>query len=100
MQQPKRFQAPTLAEAYAMVRDELGEQAVILSTRKALSPALYGRPARQFVEVVAHLPEPVVSPMANRRPSLEQDMAAHDLVRGIAEAAAMGALDADIPMTP
>ena len=53
MQQPKRFQAPTMAEAYDQVRRELGDQAVILSTRKAFAPGLFGQPGRQFVEVVA-----------------------------------------------
>ena len=98
MQQPKRFQAATLADAYAMVREELGLDAVILSTRKALSPALHGRPSRQFVEVVAHVPEPLTMPGPGVRPDLEQDMAAHDLVRGIAEAAATGALGAEFEL--
>ena len=56
-QQPKRFQAPTLDEAYDQVRDALGDEAVILATRRATSPSLYGRPARSFVEVLAHIPE-------------------------------------------
>ncbi len=94
MQQPKRFQAATLADAYEMVREELGPEAVILSTRKALSPAIYGQPARQFVEVVAHVPAPMVSDDDSFRPTLSQDMAAHDLVRELAEAAATGVLPA------
>ncbi len=91
MQQPKRFQAPTMAEAYDQVRRELGDQAVILSTRKAFAPGLFGQPGRQFVEVVARVPN---EPTATRdeRPTLEQDQAAHDLVRAIAEASAAAPL--------
>lgn len=101
MQQPKRFQAPSLGEAYAMVRDELGSDAVILSTRKASSPGLFGQPGRQFVEVVAHLPESAVAPPPGRRPTLDQDVAAHELVRGVAEAAAMGmAIDPAVALAP
>lgn len=86
-QQPKRFQAPTMAEAYDQVRRELGESAVILSTRKAFAPGLFGQPGRQFVEVVARVPqEPAGAP--EQRPTLDQDEAAHDLVRSIAEATA------------
>ncbi|MFA7248982.1 MAG: hypothetical protein WC273_05055, partial [Dehalococcoidia bacterium] len=101
MQQPKRFQAATLGEAYAMVRAELGGDAIILSTRKAASPGLFGQPGRQFVEVVAHLPEPLEEPRPGRRPTFDQDMAAHELVRGIAEAAAMGmAIDPAVELAP
>lgn len=88
MQQPKRFQAPTLAEAYDKVRKELGGDAVILSTRKAYAPGLFGQPGRQFVEVVAHVP--ASRSLSAGRPTFDQDAAAHDLVRGVAEAVAMG----------
>ncbi|MEX1022290.1 MAG: hypothetical protein WD058_03990 [Dehalococcoidia bacterium] len=86
MQQPKRFQAPSLAEAYEQVRRDLGESSVILSTRTASAPGLFGQPGRQFVEVVARVPEP--SAVAEPRPTLDQDAAAHDLVRAVAEASA------------
>jgi len=93
MQQPKRFQAPTMAEAYDQVRRELGESAVILSTRKAFAPGLFGQPGRQFVEVVARVPQE--APAASvQRPSLDQDEAAHDLVRALAEATASAPLTA------
>ena len=55
--QPKRFQAETLDQAYDQVRDALGEEAVILATRRATAPGLHGRPPRSFVEVLAHVPE-------------------------------------------
>ncbi|MEI7925085.1 MAG: hypothetical protein WCI61_02670 [Chloroflexota bacterium] len=84
-----------------MVRAELGGDAIILSTRKAASPGLFGQPGRQFVEVVAHLPEGGVLPRPGRRPSLDQDMAAHELARGVAEAAAMGmAIDPAVDLAP
>lgn len=103
MQQPKRFQAPTLAEAYEQVRRDLGESAVILSTRKAFAPGLFGQPGRQFVEVVARVPEeaPVAAAAGASggpaRPSLEQDQAAHDLVRAVAEATASAPASASGP---
>ncbi len=93
MQQPKRFQAPTMAEAYDQVRRELGESAVILSTRKAFAPGLFGQPGRQFVEVVARVPQEAAAVRA-RRPALDQDEAAHDLVRALAEATATAPLTA------
>lgn len=90
MLQPKRFQGDTLAEAYQNVRAELGSQAVILSTRKVTAPGLFGQPGRTFVEVVAHLPAGEQAAPEGVRPTLEQDVAAHELVRGVAEAAAAG----------
>lgn len=101
MQQPKRFQAPTLAEAYDAVRREFGDAAVILSTRKAFAPGLFGQPGRQFVEVVARVPAPPAEPaIAQKRPTLDQDAAAHDLVRSVAEAVAAAPAVAKPAATP
>ena len=93
MQQPKRFQAPTMSEAYDQVRRELGDSAVILSTRKAFAPGLFGQPGRQFVEVVARVPQEVPAVRA-QAPTLDQDAAAHELVRALAEATASAPLSA------
>lgn len=93
MQQPKRFQAPTMAEAYDQVRRDLGDAAVILSTRKAFAPGLFGQPGREFVEVVARVPQEAPDVRAPRA-TLEQDEAAHDLVRAVAEATAAAPLAA------
>lgn len=90
MLQPRRFQGETLADAYQKVRGELGGNAVILSTRQVTAPSLFGQPGRTFVEVVAHLPAGEHAAPEGARPTLEQDAAAHDLVRGVAEAAAAG----------
>lgn len=91
MQQPKRFQAPTMSEAYDQVRRELGDSAVILSTRKAFAPGLFGQPGRQFVEVVARVPQETPAVRA-QAPTLDQDAAAHELVRALAEATASAPL--------
>jgi flagellar biosynthesis protein FlhF len=97
---PKRFQAETLADAYAKVREELGGNAVILSTRKVNAPAIFGQPARTFVEVVAHLPAGEVA-APEPRPNFDQDIAAHELVRGVAEASAAGlAIDPAAELAP
>ena len=88
MQQPRRFQAATLREAYQQVREALGADAVILSTRATSTPGVLGLGRRPSVEVVANLPdaaEPVHVP-------LETGLAMHDLVRGVAQADAQ-ALD-------
>lgn len=63
-QQPRRFQADSLDEAYGQVRDALGEEAVILATRRATAPSLHGRPPRSFVEILAHVPEASTVPSA------------------------------------
>lgn len=82
MQQPRVFQAPTAEEAYQQVREALGEEAIILSTRTAGGANRLGIGRRAYVEVVADLPgdaEP-------QRVPLSQDAAVHDLVRAVAEA--------------
>ncbi len=94
MQQPKRFQAPTMAEAYDQVRREFGDSAVILSTRKAFAPGLFGQPGRQFVEVVARVPREAAAVHPDA-PTFDQDAAAHELVRALAEATASAPLAAN-----
>lgn len=73
------FTAPSIAEAYEQVRAALGEDALIISTQS--SPRLGGT---SRVEVVAAAP--VASSPA--RPGLANDLAAHSLVRALAENAA------------
>jgi flagellar biosynthesis protein FlhF len=76
--EPQTFFAPSLAEAYEQVRAALGEDALILSTQT--SPRLGGS---ALVEVVA---APPAGP--GLRPLAAEDLAAHQLVREIAETAA------------
>lgn len=73
------FTAASMGEAYELVRAALGDDALIVSTQS--SPRLGG--ATQ-VEVVAGLP--VATSAA--RPDLGNDLAAHGLVRAIAERSA------------
>ena len=99
----KRFQADTLAEAYARVREALGDDALIVSTRQAFAPGLAGFGRREFVEVVAGLPADVDAYMPDR--ALDDDVAVHDFVRSVAEAAATGhtldvSLPAEVPAAP
>lgn len=96
----KRFQAATIAEAYEQVRMTLGDDAVIISTRQAVVPGMFGFGKREFVEVVAGIPDVPQSAMPER--PLVQDAAAHELVRGLAErAAARGAgIDIALPQEP
>ena len=55
--QLRRFQAATVGEAYARVRDALGDEAMIVSTRSTSAAALPGSSIREFVEVVASVPD-------------------------------------------
>ncbi len=96
MPQLKRFEASSLALVYEAIRDELGDEAVIVSTRVGKRPALFGLRQKEFVEVVAHVPDAAVESVP-----FAQDAAAHDLVRGVAEAAATGQhLDVRLPSEP
>ncbi|MFA7297616.1 MAG: hypothetical protein WC211_10620 [Dehalococcoidia bacterium] len=92
----KRFQAATIAEAYEQVRLTLGDDAVIISTRQAVAPGMFGFGKREFVEVVAGIPEVPQSAMPAR--PLVQDAAAHDIVRGLAERAAARGSGLDIAL--
>lgn len=49
----KRFQAPTMPEAIAQVRKELGPEALILQTRQVRRDGLFGMLAKPVVEVTA-----------------------------------------------
>ncbi|MEZ4502196.1 MAG: hypothetical protein R3C39_06195 [Dehalococcoidia bacterium] len=86
--QLRRFQGPTAAAAYERVREALGDEAIIVSTRTASVPGVLGGGGAQFVEVTAGIPDGVEPPPIR----FDQDAAAHDLVRGMAEAAAMAPL--------
>lgn len=89
----RRFQGATVSDAYEQVRAVLGDDAVIISTRNATSPGMLGFGAREFVEVVAGIPDAAeIDPAMPLRP-LAQDAAAHDLVRDLAEQAAARPLD-------
>lgn len=83
--QLRRFQAANMTEAYAQVRDALGDDAMIVSTRSAAGGSPDPGRARS-VEVVAGVPDDGAEPMTEV--TLDQDAAAHELVRGIAEAVA------------
>ncbi len=96
MPQLKRFEASSLAQVYEAIRDELGDEAVIVSTRVGKRPALFGLRQKEFVEVVAHVPD-----VAGGTVPFAQDAAAHELVRGVAEATATGQhLDVKLPSEP
>ncbi len=96
----RRFQAPTVSDAYEQVRAALGDDAIIISTRNATTPGMLGFGAREFVEVVAGIPEDTdLNRSVPLRP-LTQDTAAHDLVRGLAEAAARADVTPDATLAP
>jgi len=92
--QLRRFQGPTAAVAYQRVREALGDEAIIVSTRSASVPGVLGGDGAQFVEVTAGIPDAIEPPPLR----FDQDAAAHDLVRGMAEAAAIAPLAPAAPL--
>lgn len=104
MQQPRTFRGATLLDAYAAVREALGEDAVIIATHTRRASRLFGIGGHDEVEVVAAPPAEMLAAHgvvagepeqgapqpAGQTVPFEQDAAAHDLVRAVAEAAAVG----------
>ncbi|RJQ12015.1 MAG: hypothetical protein C4558_02550 [Dehalococcoidia bacterium] len=94
MSQPKRFTAANMREAYQKVRDEMGGDAIIVSTRKVLAPGVVGEPAQELVEVRARIAD--ASEL-----TFEASAVVHDLVRETAEGAAAGmSLDPAVELAP
>ena len=73
--QLRRFQAPTVGEAHARVRDALGDEAMIVSTRSTSAAARPGSGVREFVEVVAGVPDGQAEP-APSQSQVDEDAAA------------------------
>ncbi len=71
--QLKRFQASTIAEAYERVREAMGDDAVIVSTRTATVPGLLGRAPAKFVEIVAGIPDDLAEQAAYADPGYEDE---------------------------
>jgi flagellar biosynthesis protein FlhF len=105
----KKFQAPTLHEAVAKVKAELGPEAVILHTAQIKQGGLLGLFAARWIEVTAaverHPEEAKVAPSApatratapveTERPApppVDKRPAATAAIRAVAEAAARSAL--------
>lgn len=71
----KVFQAATMKEAMAQVKDELGDDAVILHTKKIKKGGILGYGAKEFFEVTAALDETPRRPprkRAERLPTLAE----------------------------
>ncbi len=83
---PQTFTAASMSEAYEQVRAALGSDALILSTQS--SPRFGGA---ELVEIVA-----TAAPADASRPGLENDLAAHELARTLAETAARRPMPATI----
>lgn len=56
----KKISAPTMAEAMQIVKQEMGEDAVILNSKTVESGGVFGLFKRKLVEVIAALDEPKV----------------------------------------
>ncbi len=55
MQRLKRYQAPSMEDAYARVREECGGDAEVVSSRTVRSPGLFGAPPNEYVEIVVRV---------------------------------------------
>ncbi len=73
----KKITAPSMKEALRLVKMELGEDAIILKSRKVKSGGLFSFLAREQIEVTAAVdhqaPEPIPPPVNNgpRKPAVE-----------------------------
>ena len=63
----KRYSAPTMADALRMIKTELGEDAVILSTRKVKGPD--GKPGLEITAAVDAAPDHAPAPQPARHPA-------------------------------
>jgi flagellar biosynthesis protein FlhF len=64
----RRYEAKTYRDALAQVRDDLGPDAVILTTKELTRGGLFGLFARGAVEIVAATDVPVASPTRTAKP--------------------------------
>lgn len=84
--QIKSFKAPTLKEAMANVKSELGVDAVILHTNKIKKGGILGFHAKEIVEVIAAIEdEPVVK---EQKPAMDTGAASEAVLQAAAAARA------------
>ena len=84
--QIKSFKAPTLKEAMANVKSELGVDAVILHTNKIKKGGILGFHAKEIVEVIAAVEdEPVVK---EQKPAMDTGAASEAVLQAAAAARA------------
>ena len=82
--QIKSFKAPTLKEAMANVKSELGVDAVILHTNKIKKGGILGFHAKEIVEVIAAVEdEPVVK---EQKPAMDTGAASEAVLQAAAAA--------------
>lgn len=82
----KRYEAATMAEAIAQIREELGSDALILQTRQVRREGVFGVLAKPIVEVTAALdrnPEPEAPPPLDAETHEQGDSAEDRNWRGI-----------------
>lgn len=85
--QIKSFKAPTLKEAMANVKSELGVDAVILHTNKIKKGGILGFHAKEIVEVIAAIEdEPVVK---EQKPAMDTGAASEAVLQAAAAARAI-----------
>jgi flagellar biosynthesis protein FlhF len=112
----KKFQAPTLQEAVAKVKAELGPEAVILHTAHVKQGGLRGLFAARWIEVTAAVerhpeegkvapapaPKPTAPPVTERQapPIADERPAASAAIRAVAEAAARSVVANDASPAP
>ena len=97
----KRFQAATMADAQQLVREALGDDAIILSTRTAQTSGRLGLGRKQVIEVTAALPDeprpalraPSTAATATAEPPEEEQPLAPPFINVLAGAGRGGPFD-------
>ena len=103
--QIKVFKAPTMKEAMAAMKAELGDDAVILHSKKYKEGGLLGIGSKEVVEITAAveesaLPEREVAPKPTPRPTLFSNAASRYKTSGTAAGVAQAEKNAEELTTP
>lgn len=91
----KTFHGASMAEALALVKRELGPDAVILHTRSFRDGGMLGLGARDVVEITASADASVVRPRRPRSPAAAQSRTPDDTAPAQPPATARGSADKD-----
>lgn len=100
--QIKVFKAPTMKEAVAKMKAELGDDAVILHTKKYKEGGLLGLGSKEIVEITAAIedekPETKKEPEIPQRPMMPQTVLSQYKTNGTAEGVALAERELNPPL--
>src|SRR4051794_8952179 len=90
----KRYQKQTVQEALRAVREELGPQALVLSTRMVAAPGARGWFGGRFIEITAAADRPTLTDGRQSREAFVEDAASRRARTGMAARLEATGLDA------